>query len=166
MDNYHHKLSVVLVMAWPHYTVDISSTWTNDDNVLQCHMAPQSHNELNSTFLGDHFFQLFSLLFIDFFAVLMTSFHSFHSVNNLCSKTCTQFFRPLNSTHNSLSRVDFNGLTHWGRDKIDAILQTTFWDAFSWMKSFVFWFKIHWSLFLRFQLRINQHWSTWWLGAE
>ena len=25
-------------------------------------------------------------------------------------------------------------LTHWGRDKMDAVSQTTFWNAFSWMK--------------------------------
>ena len=44
------------------------------------------------------------------------------------------------------------------QDKMAAILQTIFWDAFSWMKSFVFWLKFHWSLFLRVQLTIIQHW--------
>ena len=38
-----------------------------------------------------------------------------------------------------------------------AISQTIFSEAFSWMKSFVFWFKFNWSLFLRVQLAINQH---------
>ena len=42
-------------------------------------------------------------------------------------------------------------LTHWGRDKIDAILQTTFSNAISWMKMFEFRLKFHWSLFLRVQ---------------
>ena len=42
-------------------------------------------------------------------------------------------------------------LTYWGRDQIDAISQTTFWSAFSWMKMFEFQLKFHWSLFLRFQ---------------
>ena len=37
-----------------------------------------------------------------------------------------------------------------------AILQTIFSDAFSWMKSFVFWLKFHWSLFLKVQLTISQ----------
>ena len=32
-------------------------------------------------------------------------------------------------------------LTHWGRDKMDALSQTTFSNAFSWMKIFVFWLK-------------------------
>ena len=34
---------------------------------------------------------------------------------------------------------------HWGRDKMDAISQTTFWSAFSWMKMFEFWTTFHWS---------------------
>ena len=33
-------------------------------------------------------------------------------------------------------------------DKIAAISQTIFWEAFSWMKSLVFWLKFHWSLLL------------------
>ena len=49
-------------------------------------------------------------------------------------------------------------LTHITLDKMAAILQTIFLDAFLWMKSFVFWFKFHWSLFLMVQLTITQHW--------
>ena len=49
-------------------------------------------------------------------------------------------------------------LTHWGRDKMAAIFQTTFLNAFSSMKSFVIRFKFHWSFFLRFQLTTTQHW--------
>ena len=49
-------------------------------------------------------------------------------------------------------------LTHWGRDKMDAISQTTFSSAFSWMKMFEFQLKCDWSLFLRAQLTIFQHW--------
>ena len=40
-------------------------------------------------------------------------------------------------------------LTHFPLDKMAAILQTVFADAFSWMKNFVFWLKFQWSLFLR-----------------
>ena len=43
-------------------------------------------------------------------------------------------------------------------NKMAAILQMIFLDAFSWLKSFVFWLKFQWSLFLRVQLAINQHW--------
>ena len=49
-------------------------------------------------------------------------------------------------------------LTHEGRDKMAAILQTRFWDVFSWMKSSVSWFEFPWSLFLRVQLTISQCW--------
>ena len=49
-------------------------------------------------------------------------------------------------------------LTHWGRDKIDAILQTTFSNAISWMKMFEFQLKFHWSSFLKVQLKIFKHW--------
>ena len=40
-------------------------------------------------------------------------------------------------------------LTHISLDKMAAISQRIYSNAFSWMKSFVFWFKCHWNLFLR-----------------
>ena len=49
-------------------------------------------------------------------------------------------------------------LTHWGRDKMDAIFQTTFSKGFSWMKMNEFRLRFHWNLFLRFELTIFQHW--------
>ena len=49
-------------------------------------------------------------------------------------------------------------LAHWGWDKIDAISQTTFSNAFSWMKMLELRLKFHWSLFPRVQLTICQHW--------
>ena len=49
--------------------------------------------------------------------------------------------------------------------QMDAISQTTFPNALSWMKMFEFRLKFHWSLFLRFQLTIFQHWFRYWLGA-
>ena len=59
----------------------------------------------------------------------------------------------------SLSELPLNGcLTHWGREKMAAIFQTTFSSAFSWMKMFKFRLKFHWSLFPRVQLTIFQHW--------
>ena len=44
---------------------------------------------------------------------------------------------------------DIACLTHWGRNEIDVILQTTFWNAFSWMKMYCLWSKFLWSLFPR-----------------
>ena len=43
-------------------------------------------------------------------------------------------------------------------DQMATISQTTFSNAFSWMKSFVFLFQYHWILFLRVQFTIRQHW--------
>ena len=48
-------------------------------------------------------------------------------------------------------------LTHWGRDKMVAIFETTFSNAFSWMKMHAFRLRLR-SLFRRVQLVIFQHW--------
>ena len=45
-------------------------------------------------------------------------------------------------------------LTHWGRDKMATIFQTTFSNAFSWMKMYKFRLRFHWSLFPIVQLTI------------
>ena len=45
-------------------------------------------------------------------------------------------------------------LKHWGWDKMASILQTTFSNAFSPMKTFIFGIKFYWSLFLRVQSTI------------
>ena len=57
-------------------------------------------------------------------------------------------------------------LIHWGRDIIAAIWQMTFSNAFSSMKVFKFRWRLHWSLFLRFQSTIFQHWFRYWFGAD
>ena len=49
-------------------------------------------------------------------------------------------------------------LTQWGRYKMVAIFRTTYSNAFSWMKMYEFRLRFHWSLFLRVQLTISQHW--------
>ena len=51
-----------------------------------------------------------------------------------------------------------SGSTHWGRDEIAAISQTTFSNTFSWKKMHEFRLRFHWSLFLRVHLIIFQHW--------
>ena len=54
------------------------------------------------------------------------------------------------------SEQTFVNTTHWGRDKMNNILLTT--HVFSSMKTFQFRSKFHWSLFLRVQSTIFQHW--------
>ena len=56
---------------------------------------------------------------------------------------------------------------HFNRDrnKMVAIFQTTFSNAFFWREMFEFRFICYWSLFLRGQLTTFQHWFRQWLGA-
>ena len=58
----------------------------------------------------------------------------------------------------AIRNSDLYALTHWGRDKMAAISQTTFSSAFSWMKIYEFRLRFRWSLFLRFELTIFQYW--------
>ena len=57
-------------------------------------------------------------------------------------------------------------LTHWGWDKMYAIFQSTYSNAFSWIKLYEFHWSFHWHLFLRFKLTKIQHWCRKWLGAD
>ena len=57
-------------------------------------------------------------------------------------------------------------LTHWGRDKMAAISQTTLSNPFSWMEKFEFRLKFHWSWFPRVQSTRFQHWFRYWIGAD
>ena len=65
--------------------------------------------------------------------------------------TASPFFIKLPITSTST-------VTHLPLNKMAAISQTIFSYAFSWIKSFVFWLKCHWILFLRVQLTLFQHW--------
>ena len=49
-------------------------------------------------------------------------------------------------------------LTYWGRYKMALVFQTTFSNVFFFMKMHEFRLRFHWSLFLRVQLTIFQHW--------
>ena len=51
-------------------------------------------------------------------------------------------------------------------DKMATISQTIFLDTFSWVKSFGFWLKFNWYLFLSVQSTITHHWFRKWFGAE
>ena len=55
---------------------------------------------------------------------------------------------------------------NWSLDKMAMTSPTIFGNAFSWMESFVFRLEFHWSLFLRIQLTISQHYFRQWLGAK
>ena len=66
------------------------------------------------------------------------------------------------SVYASLGR---DGLTLWGRDKMNAISQTKFSNEFSWMKMYEFCLRCDWNVFLKCELRIFPHWFRYWLGA-
>ena len=57
-------------------------------------------------------------------------------------------------------------LTHWGRHKMTAIYQTTFSNAFCWMKTYEFRLIFHWIFLPMIELTIFQHWFRKWLGAD
>ena len=54
------------------------------------------------------------------------------------------------------SSSNTNTNTQWGRDKIAAILQMTYWILYC--KKIVYTFKFHWKLFLKVQSTISLHW--------
>ena len=58
--------------------------------------------------------------------------------------------------HEQLMTQAHGRLTHRGRVKMATMLQTTFSNAYSWMKSCDFLLQFLWSLFLRVQLAISQ----------
>ena len=66
--------------------------------------------------------------------------------------SCTASMCSLRWTSSHWKKKRDIRLTHWGRDKMDAISQTTFSSTFSWMKMFEFRLKFHWSLFLWVEL--------------
>ena len=84
--------------------------------------------------------------------------------NALLEQSWPQALMPLihgnfmSTTIRSLRWKTAPRLTHWGRDKIATIFQTTFSEAFSWMKMYKLRLKFHWSLFPRVQLTVFQHW--------
>ena len=69
--------------------------------------------------------------------------------------TRPQWVKPKQLSVLQLFKNQLNSSPPW---HMAAISQTIFLDAFSWMKSFIFWLKFHWSLFLRVQLTITQRW--------
>ena len=57
-------------------------------------------------------------------------------------------------------------LTHLPLDKMAAISQTIFSDAFSWMKSFVFWLKSDWNLYNWQWLALNRRQAIIWSNVD
>ena len=83
------------------------------------------------------------------------------NVNEILSEIDTFSFKQMRLKMSSGKWLPYclglNVLTHRGRDKMAAIFQTKFSNAFSGMKMYDFRFTFHWSLFLEVQLPIFQH---------
>ena len=90
------------------------------------------------------------------FEIRKVSFEKMHM--KMSSATRQPFCLGLNVLTHWLLRDMTQILTHFPLDKMATISQTIFSDAFSLMKTFVFLSKFHWSLFLRVQLTMTQHW--------
>ena len=125
---------------------------------LQCHVENCSDFFLNILYLSKRNFHRF-LIAMGKVLVKQACRHgneTKHLVNQCshCSVTlaCEFIFSCCASSSDNIF------LIHWGRDKMDAISKTTFLTAFSWMKMFEFRLNFHWSLFLRVQFTIFQHW--------
>ena len=58
----------------------------------------------------------------------------------------------------SNTRFVIMGVNSSHLDEMNAISQTIFLNAFSYMNSFVFWFEYHWNLLLWVQLIISERW--------
>ena len=83
-----------------------------------------------------------------------------HKAQNQC-KTQSIRNEPCNRRNTSYKVADTShmiALILWGRYKMAAISQTTFSNAFSWIKMYGLCLRFHWSLFLRFELTIFHHW--------
>ena len=95
---------------------------------------------------------------------LMVGSYPFPRDNPAISHSC-----QLCDTRAHICRLDISGprgcLTHIPLDKMAAISHTIFAVALSWIKSFVFWLKLHWRLFSRVHLTITQRWFIYWIGA-
>ena len=57
------------------------------------------------------------------------------------------------------STISHQVLTHWGRDEMDAVFQTTYSNAVSWMTIYEFRLKFHWNLFLSVHY-LNKCWPS------
>ena len=113
---------------------------------------------------GHHYYRWLSLTnYFSMFPLERNQHYNCILWNSVANDLLPKMFRDMFPVMLSMRRgccglVAIHYLTHWGRDKMAAISQTTFSNAFSWMKMYEFRLKIHWSLFLKVQLTISQHW--------
>ena len=89
------------------------------------------------------------------FAIIITT-HSTRTISPTSITNQTSNYEPILPHHVSTLRPRQNG-RHFADDTFKHIFV---------MKMLQFRLKFHWSLFIRIQLTIFQHWFSWWLGAD
>ena len=119
------------------------------------------HTLVYSAVIVFHEFRLLIFLLITHMKPLITS--DINEIRHLNWRIfdgtyCTVIYETIRDIFYVLYMKLTAKLTHWGRDKMAAIFQTTFSNAFSWVKMYEFRLRFHWSLFPRVQLTICQHW--------
>ena len=79
----------------------------------------------------------------------------------------THDFLCFDVLYNTISVRCIHGvcLTHWHRNKMANIWQTSSSNTFSSMESYVFRIRLYSSLFPETKLTMRQRWFPWWLGA-
>ena len=63
-------------------------------------------------------------------------------------------------------KIHTPALTHWGRDRMADIWQTTLSNTFSCMKILELWLIVQWNLFPMVQLAKSHHWLRLWLSTN
>ena len=89
----------------------------------------------------------FSQGLIDDKSTLSQGLVPFKAISHYLNQCRPSFLMPYGFT-----RQHWVKLTHWGRDKMATNFLTTFSNAFSQMKIYKFWLRVHWSFFPRVQL--------------
>ena len=126
--------------SWLHYHTRINLNYCNrmKSSLFSLHIHMQLiWNIVDSTYMIVE--KTFGFFFIYFMNIILG--HWFDDDSKLPEALHTVATWPVTGT--SIA----NYLTHWGRNKMVAVLQTIFWNAFFWLKMYEFWLKFHWNVF-------------------
>ena len=165
-----HTYYFIMLMRWNPVTCIITISWYQPHPLHKISgMLPTNWQIMTPQVSKTHEWLTYQYINTsDFFRIIrwLTHINSRSSQSNLVNSNLWWWWACELAISEPLSTVETQRtlacsstyLTHWSRDKMDAISQTTFSNAFSWMKMFEYRLRFHWSLFLRVQLTISKHW--------
>ena len=149
------RSALVQIMACRLFGANLNQCWVIDNWVLR-NKLQWNCNKNTKPFIHENAFEN---IVGEMVAILSRGRWVNKNILHDCTSVFHTGFYLILASHLHLTLYNVSvSLTHWDRDKIEAISQTTFSSASSCMKIFDFWFKFHWSLFLRVWLKIFQHW--------